>query len=97
MIFEVVFESPASHEVTQAFEWYESRKSGLGSEFLRSVALAHDLLVSDPLRFSVTRAPFQWIKLRKFPYGLHYRVTGDKVSVLVCLHFRQSPERWSGV
>jgi hypothetical protein len=95
--FEVVFESPASLEMTQAFEWYESRKSGLGSEFLRSVALARDLLASDPIRFSETRPPFRWIKLRKFPYGLHYRVVGNKVSVLACLHFRQSPERWPGV
>jgi hypothetical protein len=94
--FEVIFERPASDELTLAFEWYESRKSGLGSEFLRSVALARDLLESDPIRFSVTRAPFRWVKLRKFPYGLHYRIVGSSVSILACLHFRQNPERWPG-
>jgi hypothetical protein len=94
--FEVVFESPASQEVKVAFEWYESRKSGLGSEFLRSVALARDLLVSDPKRFSVTRVPFHWVKLRKFPYSLHYRIVDKQVTVLACLLFRQSPERWPG-
>ena len=96
MSYEVIFEIPASLELTQAFEWYESRKSGLGAEFLRSVALARDLLVKDPQRFPVTRSPFQWIKLRKFPYGLHYRVIDNRVSVLACLHFRQSPEHWPG-
>jgi hypothetical protein len=96
MSYEIMFESPAANEMTQAFEWYESRKSGLGAEFLRSVAVARDLLTSDPLRFPETRPPFHWIKLRKFPYGLHYRIVGHKVSILACLHFRQSPERWPG-
>ena len=34
--------------------------------------------------------------MRKFPYALHYRVVGETVSVLACLHFRQSPDLWPG-
>jgi hypothetical protein len=94
--FEVFFESPASHEVTLAFEWYESCKSGLGSGFLRSIGPARDLLASDPIRFSVTRPPFRWVKLRKFPCGLHYRIVDNKVTLLARLHFRQTPEHWPG-
>ncbi|MGF6349209.1 hypothetical protein [Variovorax sp. W2I14] len=51
----------------------------------------------DPLQFSMTRAPFRWLKLRKFPYGLHYRIRGDEVMIVACLHFRQSPAHWPGI
>ncbi len=97
MRFVVQFEAPAQGDIENAFAWYESRRSGLGAEFLRAVAAASEALERDPLRFAVTKAPYRWIKLRKFPYGMHYLVDVQEVSVLACLHFRQSPERWPGL
>ena len=91
-----MLEAPAALDVEQAFDWYESRRTGLGAEFLRSVALARDVLERDPERFAQTRTPFRWIKLRKFPYGLHFRINGSSVSIVACLHFKQSPTHWPG-
>ena len=97
MSFKVKFEHAASHDVVIAFDWYEAKQAGLGEKFLRSVAVIEDLLSRDPMRFAVVHHPYQSAKLPKFPYGLHYRVIGNTVSVLACLHFRQSPDRWPGV
>ena len=77
-----------------AFEWYEARQPGLGEQFLRSVAVIENLLARDSLRFAVANTSYRSAKLPKFPYGLHYRVVGNTVSVLACLHFRQNPELW---
>lgn len=93
----VALEAAAALEVEQAFDWYESRRSGLGADFLRSVALARDMLVRDPERFPHTREPFRWVKLRKFPYALYFRIKGDTVLIVACLHFRQSPTLWPGI
>jgi plasmid stabilization system protein ParE len=94
--YQVRLEAPAAHDIETAFEWYEARRSGLGAEFLASVAAAAETLGRDPFQFPVTKEPFRWIKLRKFPYGVHYRVRGLDVMVVACLHFRQSPDRWPG-
>ena len=92
-----MLEAAAALEVEQAFDWYESRRTGLGAEFLRSVAEARDMLVRDPQRFAQTREPFRWLKLRKFPYALHFRIIGNRVSIVARLHFRQSLTRWPGI
>jgi toxin ParE1/3/4 len=94
--FTVQFEASAKNDLVAAFEWYEARQSGLGDEFLRSIAAVEESLVRNPKRYPVANEPYRSAKLRKFPYGLHYRIVGTTVSVLACLHFRQSPDRWPG-
>lgn len=97
MSFGLKFEPAAAREIELAFEWYESRRTGLGAEFLSVIAAAQEILMREPLQFPMTRTPFRWFKLRKFPYGLHYRIRGDEVVIVACLHFRQSPTHWPGV
>ena len=96
MIFRVRLAVPAAQDIELAFDWYESRRTGLGADFLRAIGTASDALVRNPLQFPVTRDPFRWYKLRRFPYGLHFKVSDDVVVIVACLHFRQSPVRWPG-
>jgi plasmid stabilization system protein ParE len=94
LTFIVQFNPEASQDVEAAFAWYERLRSGLGDAFVRSVAAGSENLSRNPERHPVTREPFRWLKLRRFPYGLHYYIEGKKVIILACLHFRQSAERW---
>ncbi len=96
MKYLVEFEVSAQHDLAAAFEWYESKQSGLGNEFLRCVAAVEETLTRNPLRYPVANEPYRSAKLRKFPYGLHYRIIANKVSILACLHFRQDPHIWPG-
>ena len=96
MNFRVRVEAPAARDIETAFDWYESRRTGLGTDLLRAIAAAQDVLAREPRQFPETREPFRWYKLRRFPYGLHYRIKGDEVLIVACLHFRQSPVRWPG-
>jgi hypothetical protein len=34
------------------------------------------------------------VRLRRFPYGLFYRVRPDALVVLACFHARRGPRRW---
>ena len=94
--YTVRFDASASADVEAGFAWYERLRSGLGDEFVRSVAAGAESLERNPERFPVSRPPFRWVKLRRFPYGLHFVIQGEAVTVLACLHFRQSPSRWPG-
>ncbi|WP_295524579.1 type II toxin-antitoxin system RelE/ParE family toxin [uncultured Pseudacidovorax sp.] len=96
MQFEVHLEKPAQHDLRMAFEWYETKQTGLGAELLRSVAALVELLSRDPQRFRHGPGAYRSAKLRRFPYAMHYRIEGQHVHVLACVHFRQSPERWPG-
>lgn len=95
MIRTVVFTPPAQAEVAAAFEWYEQRSYGLGGDFLRAVAAAEERLARSADQYPAARGRFRRILLRRFPYALHFEVLGSHdVSVLACLHHRQSPRRW---
>ena len=96
MTYTVCFNPAATLEVDAAFARYEQLRSGLGDGFVRSVAACAESLERNPERFPLTRAPFRWIKLRRFPYGLHFTVQDRTVTILAGLHFRQSPSRWPG-
>ena len=96
MSHDVRIQPAAAREIDKAFAWYESQRTGLGSDFLRAIAMARDELVRDPKRFPETRSPFRWVKMRRFPYGIHYRIQGANVLIVSCLHYRQSAERWPG-
>ncbi|MBS0507439.1 MAG: type II toxin-antitoxin system RelE/ParE family toxin [Proteobacteria bacterium] len=92
----MAFQPKAQSEIQDAFTWYEAQRTGLGAEFLRSIATARDQLARDPDRYPVTRNPFRRVKLRRFPYSLHFDFDADNVRVHACVHFRQSPARWPG-
>lgn len=91
----VAFEAPAQAEIVAAFEWYEQRSYGLGGEFLRSVAAAEERIARSAENYPTARGRFRRILLRRFPYALHFEILdASQVSVLACLHHKQSPERW---
>jgi toxin ParE1/3/4 len=68
--YRVLFEAGAVFDIETAFEWYEARRTGLGSEFAGSIALAAEALARDPNQYPMTHKPFHWLKLRKFPYAI---------------------------
>jgi plasmid stabilization system protein ParE len=95
--YEVIVEPPARRDIRTAFEWYENRTEGMGSVFLRAVATAIERLTREPTAYRLERQLYRRIRLRKFPYALHYEVApSHRVFVLACLHFRQSPDIWPG-
>ncbi|MDP2254441.1 MAG: type II toxin-antitoxin system RelE/ParE family toxin [Polaromonas sp.] len=97
MTWQVVFEAPAQAEIAEAFDWYEQRSYGLGGDFLRVIGAAEEQLSRNPEAFPPTRGRFRRILLRRFPYALHFELlSGQRVSVLACLHHRRSPACWPG-
>ncbi len=52
-----------------------------------------DPLAADPLRHPCVLDEIRRVRLKRFPYALFYRVTGDTVAVIACLHHRRDPKR----
>ena len=89
-----VFRAAAAADVEEAYRWYERQRVGLGDEFLASVQVALEgiLLHHDaaPIVYRDTRR----ILLRRFPYGVHYRLIQDQIVVVACLHAKRNPRVW---
>ena len=73
----------------EAQAWYESRRVGLGEQFLEEIRNAVRLLESDPERRPLYYRDFRRLLTRRFPYKLFYRVEGDRVIVFRILHVKR--------
>ncbi len=90
----VRFRSEASTDVLLAREWYDGQRPGLGDDFVRSLERVIDLMSELPEAFPEIAAGLRRALLGRFPYAVYYRVSGDGLDVIACLHTRRSPSRW---
>jgi predicted ribonuclease YlaK len=89
----------AADEAAEAAAWYEKERPGLGEDFVRAVEAALDLLEDEvvPLVTLPGAAGARGAKrllLRRFPYTVVVRETGDEVLVLAFAHTARRPGYW---
>jgi toxin ParE1/3/4 len=91
----VVVRPAAAADIEDAYEWYESRHAGLGDEFLAALQAVQDRLVEHPEAHPVVhRNTRRALIQRRFPYAFFYRIYGDTIVLVACMHVRRNPRRW---
>lgn len=91
----VLVRPAAAADIDEAFLWYERQRAGLGNEFLAAVQSALDDVVMHPAKYPVIHRDTRRALLRRFPYAILYRVYGEVVVVVACMHGRRDPRRWA--
>jgi plasmid stabilization system protein ParE len=89
-----IFRPAAAADVEEAYRWYEAQQVGLGDEFLAAVSTVIESLAAQPERFPIVYRQTRRVNLRRFPYGLFYRIIDDQIIVVACMHGRRNPRRW---
>jgi toxin ParE1/3/4 len=78
--------------LSQAYGWYDSKRRGLGNEFLDEIHYAVRLLEVDPERRPVYYRDFRRLITRRFPYKIFYRTEAGQVVVFRILHASRKHE-----
>lgn len=89
-----IFRPAAAADVEYAYQWYELQQAGLGEEFLAAVRAALESMMASAESFPVVHRQTRRALLRRFPYGLYYRIFDDQIVVVACMHGRRNPQRW---
>jgi plasmid stabilization system protein ParE len=84
----------AEAEIQEAAQWYEGRAQGLGAAFLEIVEQALSAVEESPLRFPVVHGDTRRALLKRFPYGVFFRLRTDRIKVVAVMHLSRNPERW---
>ena len=90
----LAFTGRATTDITDAFEWYERKRSGLGDEFRAALARAFDLVELMPEAGPIVHRDLRRLLLRQFPFAIYYRLEAERVEVRACLHQRRHPGTW---
>ena len=91
----LVFHPLAERELVAATNFYETRSSGLGADFIRQIEATLANILAHPELGSL----FAGNKIRRrlverFPYGVVYELEDDDVLVLAIMHLRRRPGYW---
>jgi plasmid stabilization system protein ParE len=91
---QAIFRPAAAADVEEACRWYEQQRSGLGGEFLLSLDATLRAIGEQPEQYPVLHRATRRALLARFPYGLYYRIHGDLLVIIACMHARRDPKMW---
>ncbi len=94
MSFSIIIRPDAELDIQDAFEWYEAKALGLGSEFIRAVDVCLSAIGRNPLAYPIIHKQVRRALIRRFPYGIFYTVEQDTVFILACFHSKRDPKSW---
>ncbi len=92
MIVEIV--PVAEAELQDAIRYYESKQLGLGIMFAVEVDEACRMIGDYPNAWQKVAGGARRCLLRRFKYGLIYRVRGDVATIYAVMHLKRRPEYW---
>ena len=94
MAVELFLAPEAESDIAEAYEWYESRRVGLGEEFLTSVDACLQGIWRWPEIYAVVHGEFRRALIRRFPYAVFYEQSETTVTVYAVFHTSRDPEKW---
>ena len=90
----VTFTPEAEEDADNGYFWYESRRIGLGREFLTAVDACIQSISRNPKLYQVIYKIYCRAIVRRFPYAVFYEETESEIIVYAVFDCRQDPEKW---
>ena len=94
MAAELIVAPEAEQDVGEAYGWYESRRPGLGEEFLSCVDACVETIRRTPEMHSVAHENYRRALVRRFPYAVFYEYSGGTVTIYCVFHTSRHPDKW---
>jgi plasmid stabilization system protein ParE len=84
----------AQREADEAARWYESESKGLGSAFVEVLERVLAQVEENPRQFPAVHRNIRRALLKRFPYGVFFRVLRTEIKVIAIIHLARHPWRW---
>jgi plasmid stabilization system protein ParE len=94
MSLPLILTQEAEEDIAEAKAWYNRQRQGLGDEFVLCVEEALERISRLPKAAAVVFQDLRRLVVRRFPYGVFFRVEEDYIAVLAVYHSRRDPRGW---
>ena len=90
----VEFLDPARAELVEAISFYNSESEGLGYEFAAEVKRTIERIIQLPKAWAPLSKRTRRCRTNRFPYGIIYQVSQDKILIVAVMHLHRQPRSW---
>ena len=90
----VAIQAGAEADITDAYPWYASQRKGLGESFLLCIEEALARVSRTPQIYAFVYKDIRRALIHRFPFGVFYIESENKITVLAVLHARRNPQTW---
>ena len=87
----VWFLDEAEDDIAAAFQWYETKRVGLGADFVRVLDATLAALVEFPESCQVIHRDTRRCLMGRFPFEILYRLENGLLVVVGCMHGTRDP------
>jgi plasmid stabilization system protein ParE len=94
MTLPIAFHRAASAEFIEATSWYDSKRLGLGLEFIAEIERCISLASINPLKFAIVKEDIRRIVANRFPYSVYFCDDKSRIVVLAVFHGSRDPAIW---
>ncbi|RXK55517.1 type II toxin-antitoxin system RelE/ParE family toxin [Oleiharenicola lentus] len=94
----IVLHPEADREFAEAALYYETKRPGLGADFILAVDEAVADLRDFPYRWRIIEDGVRRGLIRRFPYAFYYweKLAGEELEILSISHSKRHPLHWLG-
>ena len=79
-------------DVVEAAQYYVGQSGELGEAFLNEVDTCVQQIVDHPTRQRIICGDIRCRRLKRFPFGLYYRLTTGGIQIVTVKHQRRHPD-----
>ena len=90
----VVFHPKAIQELSHTVSHYYDIDKSLSLRFIDSIENGIKFIQENQLSCPIMIDDFRKYKIRKFPYGIIYKVKGKTISIIALMHLHRKPFYW---
>lgn len=84
----------AEADIEEVAVWYESQRQGLGQEFLGEVLGLCETIAENPAMYPVVHRHTRRALIRRFPFGVYFRIEDEQVIIVAVIHGSRHPRNW---
>lgn len=94
MSYDVRIRPEAEGDLKEAYSYFEQCRSGLGADLILCVEDSLSKISRNPVQFPKIHKALHRALVKRFPYGIFYKIHGDIVIVFAIMHCAREPKKW---
>ncbi|RYE27471.1 MAG: hypothetical protein EOP42_19205 [Sphingobacteriaceae bacterium] len=89
----LIFREKAIVDLEEIEFYYDQISAKITNQFFAELRDSLNIIEHEPYLFQVRYKQIKIAPMQKFPYGIHYKILNDKISILRVLHFKRFYKR----